>query len=158
MCAREAVYLHLQELQAVSVDLHETGRLVPHDPPNIFACALELLVEAAHAVYHDLREPRHPHGPHPEPRIRLQRRPAYYASKDVLSTLVAGPYAVGNKESHGTGVVGEHVERALGLLRGAQSRAANPTDAFEDRSVEVCLVDGVDVLGDGDGAFEAHTG
>src|SRR5215212_8167247 len=93
MSTREAVYLHLQELQAVSVDLHETGRLVRHDPPNIFPCTLELLVEAAHVVYHDLREPRHPPGSHPEPRIRLQRRPAYYASKDVLSTLVAGPYA-----------------------------------------------------------------
>src|SRR5215208_394587 len=97
-----------------------------------------------------------PATPHPEPRIRLQRRPAYYASKDVLSTLVAGPYAVSNKESHGTGVVGEHVERALGLLRGAQSRAANLTDAFEDRGIEICLVDGVDVLGDGGGTFEAH--
>src|SRR5829696_5829453 len=155
MSAREAVYLHLQELQAVSVDLHETGRLVRHDPPNIFPCPLELLVEAAHVVYHDLRDPP---GPNPEPRIRLQRRPAYYASKDVLSTVVAGPYAVSNKESHGTGVVGEHVERALGFLRGAQTHATNLTDALEDRGVEICLVDGVDVLGDSGGTFEAHAG
>src|SRR5215204_3316380 len=102
MSAREAVYLHLQELQAVSVDLDETGRLVRHDPPNVFPCALELLVEAAHVVYHDLREPRHHPGPHPEPRMRLQRRPADYAPNDVRSTLVAGPYAVGNKERHGS--------------------------------------------------------
>src|SRR3712207_7819251 len=46
----------------------------------------------------------------------------------------------------------------LGLFRGAQSRAAGLADALEDLGVEVCLIDRVDVLGNGGGAFEAHAG
>src|SRR5919199_6645726 len=76
----------------------------------------------------------------------------------MLAALVARSYAVGDKEGHGAGVIGEYVERPVALSRGAQGYAGVLLYAPEDRGVEIGLVDGANVLDYGNGAFETHTG
>src|SRR5918994_4171423 len=155
--ARQTLDLRLQQLHPGVVDLDKACSLRHDDASDVFPRLLQLLVDIAHVIHHDLREICDPFSPEPQAPIRLQRGPTDYAPEDVLAALITGPDTVGHEEGHGAGVIGENVERPIGFFRGAHSSATCLLDALEDRSVQVSLVDGTDVLDDGDGAFEAHS-
>ena len=69
--AGEPAYLRLQEAHTRVVDLYETLGLSRHDAPDVLPRLLQLPIEAAHLVHHDLGEIPNPFGSHAEPRVRL---------------------------------------------------------------------------------------
>src|SRR5918998_1848345 len=102
----ETTNLGLKEIHPRMVDVYEARRLAAHDPAYVLPGRPQLLVEVANAPHDHLGETSDLLGVHTQPRIRLPRRPAYYASKNVLVALISGPDAVGDEEGHSPRVVG----------------------------------------------------